>query len=47
MKRSTPILIGLVIVAVIALQAIFTVDETEVAIVTTLGELGLHIHNLG
>lgn len=38
MKRSTPILIGLVIVAVIALQAIFTVDETEVAIVTTLGE---------
>ena len=38
MKRSTPILIGLVIVAIIALQALFTVDETEVAIVTTLGE---------
>lgn len=38
MKKTTPILIGLVILAVVGFQSIFTVDETEVAIVTTFGE---------
>ena len=38
MKKTTPIIIGLAILAVVGFQSIFTVDETEVAIVTTLGE---------
>jgi len=38
MKKTTPILIGLAILAVVGFQSIFTVDETEVAIVTTFGE---------
>lgn len=38
MKKTTPILIGLVILVVVGFQSIFTVDETEVAIVTTFGE---------
>ena len=38
MKKTTPILIGIAILAVVGFQSIFTVDETEVAIVTTFGE---------
>ena len=38
MKKTTPILIGLAILVVVGFQSIFTVDETEVAIVTTFGE---------
>ena len=38
MKKTTPIIIGLAILAVVGFQSIFTVDETEVAIVTTFGE---------
>ena len=38
MKKTTPILIGLLILVVVGFQSIFTVDETEVAIVTTFGE---------
>ena len=37
-KKLTPIIIVLVIGIFVVLQAFFTVDETEVAIVTTFGE---------
>ena len=37
-KKSTPIIVLIIIVIFIALQAVFTVDEKEVAIVTTFGE---------
>lgn len=37
-KKSTPLIILVVIAIFIILQAFFTVDETEVAIVTTFGE---------
>ena len=37
-KKSTPIIVFFVIAIFVVLQAFFTVDETEVAIVTTFGE---------
>lgn len=37
-KKTTPIIILVIIIIFIALQSIFTVDEKEVAIVTTFGE---------
>ena len=37
-KKGTPIIILAVIAIFVILQAFFTVDETEVAIVTTFGE---------
>ena len=46
MKKTTPILIGLVILAVVGFQSIFTVDETEVAIVTTFGEFKIIVLNV-
>tara|TARA_B110000438_G_scaffold210840_1_gene202876 strand:- start:7900 stop:8943 length:1044 start_codon:yes stop_codon:yes gene_type:complete len=37
-KKTTPIIILVIIIIFIALQSVFTVDEKEVAIVTTFGE---------
>ena len=37
-KKSTPIIVFFVIAIFVFFQAFFTVDETEVAIVTTFGE---------
>jgi len=37
-KKSTPIIVLVIIIIFIALQAVFTVDEKEIAIVTTFGE---------
>ena len=37
-KKITPFIVAFVIVIFVVLQAFFTVDETEVAIVTTFGE---------
>jgi len=37
-KKTTPLIILLIIIIFIALQSVFTVDEKEVAIVTTFGE---------
>ena len=37
-KKITPVIVAFVIGIFVVLQAFFTVDETEVAIVTTFGE---------
>ena len=36
-KKITPVIVAFVIGIFVVLQAFFTVDETEVAIVTTFG----------